>query len=279
MTDSQPEVVTPMGCLGAPIARETSPPACAPPTDFPPSRGRGSSLLLETAVSGLQPPGVALPSLIPSPIVSMRDHLGFARRLSPPRQLLRQFATQSDWASSVTMARIPAAIIVKRRESLLFLPSVGKQLRPLNARWDARLRADSPSAPINLALIEFLVRHLRYPDKHLARDLGRGMPIVGDVAPTGVLKKRGRPASTSFEDWRAGMLGRNLDMIKRVKESAGDDLAQKCWAKTLIEVQKGWLTHRFRSRNMPCATSPCRPGLQSRRREGHWARRYARSTT
>ena len=46
----------------------------------------------------------------------------------------------------------------------------------------------------------------------------------------------------TYEQWKAGVPERNKAAIGRVKRSAEGPLAAECWAKTLEEVSKGWLS-------------------------------------
>lgn len=65
--------------------------------DFAPSRGRDPGAILFMAASGTQPAGDALPSLLPSPILTMQDHVNFATILNPHALLLNAAVPDRRW--------------------------------------------------------------------------------------------------------------------------------------------------------------------------------------
>ena len=207
-----------------------------------PSRGREITPILYMAASGTQPGGEALPSLLPSPILTMEDHVNFATILNPVSDLMGAAIPQSSWKVGKDICQNPKAVIEGRLSGLKFLSEISEKLSGQNAKWISRLPEGSPAGAINFALIHFLCKHLNYPDTSLPADLTSGMPVVGQVPVSGVFHKRARPANVTLPDWRVGLRERNLCMVERARKSAGSEEARLCWEKTLKEVNRGWVT-------------------------------------
>ena len=207
-----------------------------------PSRGRELTPLLYRAAAGMQPGGEALPSLLPSPILTMEDHVNFSTNLNPIRDLMGAAAPQESWKVGRDICQNPKAVIEGRLSGLKFLSEMSEKLKERNNKWIARLPEGSPSGAINFALIHFLRKHLDYPDESLPKDLTLGMPVVGQVPESGVFRKRARPSSVNLPDWRNGLVARNQLMVERARQSAGSVEARLCWEKTMREVAKGWVT-------------------------------------
>ena len=147
--------------------------------DWIPPRGRDLPAVLYMAASGTHPSGGALPSLLPSPILTMEDHANFATILNPIKDLMGASIPKSSWEVGKELCATPKTAIGGRLGALKFLSDMSQELQEQNRMWVARLPEGSPSTGVNFALIQFLRRHLDYPDKALPADLTRGMPIVG----------------------------------------------------------------------------------------------------
>ena len=208
---------------------------------IPPS-GRDLPSVLHMAASGAQPAGDALPSLFPSHILTMEDHVNFATILNPIKDLVGAATPKSSWEVGKELCANPKAVIGGRLSGLKFLSDMSEKLREQNRRWVARLPEGSPSKGTNFALIQFLCSHLDYPDKSLVADLPREMPVVGIVPESGVFRKRVRKTSVTLPEWREGLLTRNQAMVERARQAAGTEVARLCWEKTMREVEKGWAT-------------------------------------
>ena len=98
-----------------------------------------------------------------------------------------------------------------------------------------------PSRAIDFALIHYLFHRLGYPDSALAAYLSKGMPSVGDVLPTNVSARRGRPVALDIQSWRDGAPQRNQEMVNRAKRDAPTEMARFFWEKTLAEYRDGWV--------------------------------------
>ena len=209
---------------------------------FVPSKGRNLDSLLFMAATGVQPKGEALPSLLPSRILTKADHVGFACRLNPARRLLRQAIPTFAWNATARAVANPSSVLAQWEEALGALREWDVRCRPLTDRWRARLPPGHPSAHMHLALIQFFCKQLEYPDVSLADDLARGMPLVGSTPAVGVFQERQRPAATTVDAWRGGLADRNAAMVQRVVRSSDTELSRLVWDKTLQEAEKGWVT-------------------------------------
>ena len=207
-----------------------------------PSKGRDPESILFMAATGTQPAGKALPSLFPSPIVTMGDHVAFATTLDPHSILLREAIPKFAWDIAKDIRTDPIGVVGRRTKALNYIRKLSATLGPANERWVAHLPTQSPSKRINFALIHFLTSNLRYPDAKLAVDLSWGMPLMGNVPATGVFPKRVREQAMPTDVWKDGLAQRNRDMIQRVTALADAELPRLCWEKTIEEVKKGWLT-------------------------------------
>ena len=134
----------------------------------------------------------------------------------------------------------PKTAIEGRLSGFKFLFGMSEKLEGQSRRWVARLPEGVPSTGLNFALIQFLRRHLGYPDKALPSDLTKGMPVVGEVPGSGISRKRPRGEDATLPERREGLLARNQLAVERAREAAGADVARLCWEKTMREVEKGW---------------------------------------
>ena len=168
------------------------------------------------AATGTQPAGKALPSLLPDRILTMQDRINFAIYLNHHRDMLWKAVPPFARAISRGLRDEPQCVNEKRVASLAYLRKLKVTLAQANDRWVTHLPMDSPSRKVDFAMIHFLASNLRYPDAHLARDLSKGMPLVGAVPPTGVSPKRAREPVISVPQWKEGLVGRNRAMVHRV---------------------------------------------------------------
>ena len=91
-------------------------------------------------------------------------------------------------------------------------------------------------------MIYFLTMALTYPDSKLACEFSRGLPLVGEIEECNVLTAKPRDASISLETWKRGLPARNAKIVAKLQQTAGTELALKCWDKTMTEVKKGWVS-------------------------------------
>ena len=170
--------------------------------DWIPSRGRDLSAVLYMAAGGSQPAGDALPSLLPSPILTMEDHVNFSTILNPIKDLMGFAIPKSSWEVGKELCAVPKTVIEGRLSALKFLSDMSQKLEEQNRRWVARLPEGSPSTGLNFALIQFLCSHLDYPDSALPDDLTNGMPVVGPVPDVGGCS--GNASATPVLSYRSG---------------------------------------------------------------------------
>ena len=225
------------------------------------------------AAAGKQPAGKALPSLLPQVIGSMRDQVGFAQALSPQRTHLKAATPQFAWNIAAEMARDPAGVRARRVCALAELRATASTLEPQSASWRARLGVDHPSARMNLALIHFLCRHLDYPDRNLAKDLSCGMPLVGSVPATGVLRARLRPPRVGIDAWRASLPARNREIVARLVGTGATPMSKQCWGRTLEEARMGWVTTPVPVTDYVLGNVPLSPRFAKEEQHGAGARK------
>ena len=193
-----------------------------------PSKNRDPSGLLYMAATGTQPSGRALPPLLPDRIPTMQDHINFAIYLNPHRDMLYKAVPPFARAIAKDLRNDPDCVNEKRKASLAYMGKLKATLAESNTRWTNHLPADNPSRKIDFALIHFLVSNLRYPDASLAKDLTKGMPLVGEVPPTGVFSKRVREQVLSAPQWKEDLVERNKAMVHRVTHPSDRELARLC---------------------------------------------------
>ena len=82
-----------------------------------------------------------------------------------------------------------------------------------------------PPGTSTFPLIHLLAHALGYEDTTFFRDMTNGMPIAGGAPSTGVLVPRVRTASSTVDQWRAGIPERNRMLVKRVRDAQGTEQA------------------------------------------------------
>ena len=62
------------------------------------------------------------------------------------------------------------------------LERLKKTLEPLNVKLKKKIGGDSSAQTLDIALLDFLMKHTSAPDRELARDLVLGMPLTGEIS-------------------------------------------------------------------------------------------------
>ena len=192
--------------------------------------------------AGNQPIGKALPAFVPKELESEDEHVLHALKVDPARILLERALSARDKWIAVRCADFPAETTQRRSTVLASLSALSERLAPQRAAWRASFPAYSPSRELDFPLIHALASTLRHKGESFVKDMARGMPIAGVVHPTNVLPERGRPATLSIEDWKAGIPGRIARIVDFTQPDQGSTLAVTRWERTLDEVRKGWVT-------------------------------------
>ena len=123
--------------VGPCVAHKEGPPAL-PATgpdlkDWIPSRGRDLSAVLFMAAGGSQPSGEALPSLLPSPILTMEDHVNFSTILNPIKDLVGCAIPHSSWEVGKELCAVPKTVIEGRLSALRYLSNVSENWKSKTA--------------------------------------------------------------------------------------------------------------------------------------------------
>ena len=92
-----------------------------------------------------------------------------------------------------------------------------------------------------LCLMKHIIQEEQYEDRDLALDLERGFSLVGEVPRSNVLPEKLIPATMTTKDLKQNAKKANLALRYMTRSSGSDDLDQKLWEKTQLEVSKGWL--------------------------------------
>ena len=90
-----------------------------------------------------------------------------------------------------------------------------------------------------------LMRHIidteGYDDKTLVDDVSNGFSLVGEVPKSNVLPRKLLPAVISEQELHANSHKANLALRYMTRSSGDLELDEKLWAKTISEVDKGWM--------------------------------------
>ena len=168
---------------------------------FVPSRGRDLAAYAAAGVTGRQPTGRALPSLI---VGEPHTHTGgaceVACAVSPLATLANAGVPGKANAVISSLARDPAAFRERRRRAILTFREVVAKMEPRRGRWANALPSESPDRKINIPFLHSLVKRNGYVDSSIVDDIAKGMPIAGDIAPTGALRPRVKEAEMTLEE-------------------------------------------------------------------------------
>ena len=142
-----------------------------------------------------------------------------------PILLGRAISSRSKWIA-VRCADSPSDVVARRPHALAALSTLSDRLAPLRASWREVLPADSPSRDSDFPPIRRIATSLGYEDENFVRDFRHGAPIDCTIPPASALPSRIRPASSTVEEWRAGIPARNARIVERIQSEHGTDLAK-----------------------------------------------------
>ena len=92
-----------------------------------------------------------------------------------------------------------------------------------------------------LLLMKHVIEVEGYDDKTLAEDVMHGFSLVGEVPKSNVLPRKLLPAAMTEQDLCANSQRANLALRYMTRSSGDEELDDKLWAKTVSEVDKGWM--------------------------------------
>ena len=249
------------------------PPGTVRVNDSAPSRNREMQGMLNMAATGVQPAGKALPPLLPDRILSIVDYVSFAVNLNPRNFLMREAIPHFAWCIAQSIHANADSVIEKRTAALAYMRNLKAALKGANERRLTMLPPGSPSCGADFSLIRFLIVNLKYPDTSFAVDLRRGMQLAGEIPGAGVFTARERAHRAPMPEWRNGLEDRNRAMAHRVTHSASSPLTQVCWAKTLEEVEKGWISQPAPVSEDVIRSIPLSPRFAIEEQHGEWSKK------
>ena len=110
-----------------------------------------------------------------------------------------------------------------------------------------------------LLLMKKVILDEGYEDVGLADDLLSGFSLVGDVPKSHVLPHKMSPSTLSTTDLQSNAAKANKALRFMTRSSGDQDLDQKLWERTQVELQRGWLLGPYSWDSLPT------PAVVSRR--------------
>ena len=196
----------------------------------------------ESAACFEQPTGKALPSLLPINAPTMHSHLHAALSTNPHDFFLNKSISPQIRNITARLKDQPSLVVQERIDKLEYLEDLSQRLAGETQKWRDALPFNFPSSNINFPILHLILSSLNYTDKALAKDVSRGLPIVGPVAPTEVFKQKHTPQSLTIDVWLDQTDARNRRIIKQLCKPKDFKLATQCWAKSMDELSKNWIT-------------------------------------
>ena len=196
---------------------------------FVPSRGRTIEGVAAAAVSGRQPSGRALPSLVLGEHSIPSEHVTAALAVSPLASLINTALPMRARGVMAAQVNDPTTCVERRNNALETSNVANSKLQEYRTPWADRLPASSPARNINLPLLRVLVERFNYEDRKIANDISRGMPIAGDIPTCPVLTPRESAASETLEYWPRSIIPRNKEAIDRAQKFRNTELGGERW--------------------------------------------------
>lgn len=78
----------------------------------------------------------------------------------------------------------------------------------------------------------------------------------------------------SYREWKNGIPARNAAIYGRVLKSQGSELSEACRAKTLLEIEAGWLTEPIDVTDDIIGAVPITPRYAISEKRGNSAKKY-----
>ena len=145
-----------------------------------------------SAVSGAQPTGRALPSLIIGKPASTSEPVRADCAAMPIASLISVACPSHVRDLLSPHVSNPAGIIARRSRALDTFRDIDSKLAPYRSKWADSLPGIFPAQAINFPLLLLLARRFDYPDKEIIEDIARGIPIAGLVPECPTLRPRAK---------------------------------------------------------------------------------------
>ena len=194
----------------------------------------------------------AIPALIPATVVEPPEHIRYAAGVEHPAAEHGQDLPEDVLMVVKEITRQHAEgceLAAPRKAAIKALQRAAKVLEPVNAKLDAIL----PSHVLgmvqrpNIALLSVLEQLVRSPDPELPADMAAGMPVVGDIPPSGWWEVDVKLASEDIDTMNHESWHDSIERQARSEASRPDkagDLAA-VWERTLDEVEEGLMHGPF----------------------------------
>ena len=186
-------------------------------------------------------PNKQLPRLIPV-MADSASHVSLARRVN----LFQMFCSRADENARTMKKQVCKrenhngtfifGIISSRKNMILELERLKKILEPLNTRLKKKIDSDSSAQALDIALLDFLMKHTRAPDRELVRDLVIGMPLTGEISASESLKKKDASERVDIDDVIRDVEKTNRRIINNLFKQSPED-QQLCFDMTLKEIE------------------------------------------
>ena len=111
------------------------------------------------------------------------------------------------------------------------------KLEPLNERLKSSLTTDSSVKALNIALLDFLMKHTSAPDRDLVKDLVLGMPLTGDIAASECLRKKQATERVNITEVIKEVEKTNRKIISNLYKQNSDD-QKLCFDLTVTEIEE-----------------------------------------
>ena len=187
-------------------------------------------------------PNKQLPRLIPV-MIDSTAHASLARRVN----LFQMFifsANENDRALKKLVCRWSDHegkknfnIVSIRQNMILELKRLKTKLEPLNIRIKSKVEATSSVHALDIALLDFLMKHTSAPDRELVRDLVRGMPLTGEISASESLKQKRANGRIDIDEVRRDAEETNRRIIKNLLKQSPED-QKLCFDMTMKEIKE-----------------------------------------
>ena len=180
---------------------------------------------------------------------SCDDHIAMAKQFAiPDTNVITAPELKASAEYIISHSDDPHVIAKERQEKMALLLNIKRSFAAEDAAVRNKLQdfARPVASRVSFYLLHAMVNAVSYPDVHLADDLCRGVPNIGDIpvthshAPCEVPRTR-----QSLEpNYAARLIG---SMRRRAKKATPEQLKglEQCYQKTLDEEEQGWAAGPF----------------------------------
>jgi hypothetical protein len=106
-------------------------------------------------------------------------------------------------------------------------------------------RAKAIATGKNIALLEYYIKKLNWPDDRLIQDLLQGFHLSGTMSPSGIFPQKVKLATVSSGQLRSSAKWCRRAIISKVASAEHDDMESKLWEQMQSECDKKWCRGPF----------------------------------